>query len=431
MRRISASGYGTGMKSWFAIAAALVLFGCEGGKQCSPDTCGGCCDDQDRCQSVSSALSCGVNGSTCAVCALSQECRGGLCLLVVGSGGGGAGGGGGSIGGGGGPTGGGGGTTNGGGGGTTSGGGGGTTSGGGGGTMGGGGGGVTGGGGGGGAGLDGGLLVTVGCWNLEWFGDVMEADGGYLGPRDNALQATNVTTVLRNRPDVDIWGIEEIVGTTDFAGVVAGLPGYAAVVVTDVPSGTFYYSSIEQKLAVLYRTSKVTVLSAGMILTSSSYNFGGRPPLEVRLRVTGNGLTRDLSVIVLHMKAYADVDSYNRRVAASGALKAYLDGRAADNVMVVGDWNDDVDVSIASPSPSPYANFVADSVRYRFGTKELSDANRRTSASGSQPIDHQLFNAPLFTSYVTGSASATIPSIPSYVSTTSDHYPVTTRFVFR
>lgn len=369
-----------------SLAAALLLFGCPTGEPCSAETCNGCCDSNDRCVSQLTALACGLNGNACAACALTQECRGGICL-VVGSGGGN------------GVTGGGGGAT---------------------------------GGGGGAAGVDGGLSLTVGCWNIDWFADPPQPDGGYLGPRDNARQATNVLTVLRSKPEVDLWGIEEIIGTTEFTGVVSGLTGYAAVLATDVPAGNFYYALAEQKVAVVYRTSKVTVLSAQLILTTSSYDFGGRPPLEVRLRVAGNGATRDLYVIVLHMKAYSDLGSYNRRLAAAASLKSYLDGtRVADNVMVVGDWNDDVDVSTSTPNPTPYANFVNDGTHFRFPTKELSDSNRRTTASSSATIDHQLFNAPLFSSYVVGSASVSVPAIASYASTTTDHYPVTTRYVFR
>ena len=77
------------------------------------------------------------------------------------------------------------------------------------------------------------------------------------------------------------------------------------------------------------------------------------------------------------------------------------------------------------------ANFVSDGTRYRFPTKELSDANRRTTAFNNSTIDHQLFNAPLFSAYITGSASATVPAITNYANTTSDHYPVTTRYFFR
>lgn len=406
-----------------SLASGLVLFACPTEPECSPETCGGCCDSNDRCvtQETQSALACGAYGASCTTCALSQVCRNAICQVpVIGTGGGA--GGGGSVGGG---TGGGGGSVTGGGGGAVTGGGGGVTGGG----IGGGGGGATGGGGG--AATDAGLPLVVACWNVEWFADAMEPDGGYSGPYDNALQAMNVGTVIRQRPEVDIWGFEEVVGTTEFAGVVAGVPGFAAVMSTEVQAGTFYYQPFEQKLALVYRTSKVTVLSAQLILTTSNFDFAGRPPLEVRVRVAGNGVTRELYVIVLHMKAYGDTDSYDRRLAAGNALKGYLDTtRAADNVMVIGDWNDDVDVSVVTPNASPYANFVSDSTRYRFGTKELSDANRRTTAFNST-IDHQLFNAGLFSSYVTGSATATVPTIPSYVNTTSDHYPVTLRYLFR
>ena len=337
-------------------------------------------------------------------CGLTMDCHAGFCALPFGSGG--------SSGGGGGTTGGG-----------TTGGGGGATGGGGGAT--GGGGGVTGGGGG---TIDGGIALTVGCWNLNWFADPAQPDGGYLGPRDNSLQATNVLTALRAKPDVDLWGIEEIVGTTEFSQVVAGLPGFAVLYATDVQAGTFYYSATEQKVALLYRTAKVTVVSARLILTTASYDFAGRPPLEVLVNVGG----KQFYVIVMHMKALADLDGYTRRGASAVDLKDYLDTtHPTDKVMVIGDWNDDVDVSTYMSSPTPFANFVTDSTHYKFGTKELSDANRRTTASFSATIDHQMFNNALFTSYVTGSAAVIIPSITNYASTTSDHYQVTTRYVLR
>ncbi len=407
------------------VGGGALLGGCFTEAQCSAETCGGCCDLNDHCDTRLITASCGANGVACVACPIAQECRGGFCVYSApgGSTGGGfaSGGGGGASGGG-------------------AGGGGGVSSGGGvggGGAAGGGGagGGTTGGGAGGGAvdaGVDGGLSLTVGCWNLDWFSDPVQADGGYLGPRDNALQAANVLTVLQSRPDVDLWGLEEVVGTTEFSTLAGNLPGFGKVLATDVSGGSFYYAFAEQKVGLLYRTNKVSVLGAQLVLTTSGYDFGGRPPLEVRVRLTGSGVTRDLYVIVLHMKAYADLDSYNRRLAASTALKAYLDGtRASDAVMVIGDWNDDVDVSIATPNATPYANFVADGAHVRFATRELSDAHRGTTVSASSTIDHQLYNAALFPAYVVGSAAVVVPAIASYAATTTDHYPVLTRYTFR
>jgi endonuclease/exonuclease/phosphatase family metal-dependent hydrolase len=407
------------------VVLALLSFSGCGTEPCSPSNCGGCCDSNNQCVIQLTNSACGVSGLECQSCTLIQECRGGFCQFIVGQGGGPSSGGGGGVTGGGS---GGGAVTGGGSGGGGGGGGGAVTGGGGGGAVTGGGGGTTGGGGG--STGDGGLPLSVACWNIEWFADPPQADGGFYGPFDNMLQATNVLTV-RSRPEVDVWGIEEVVGTTEFAGVVSNLTGFAAVMPSDVQNSTFYYQAPEQKVALLYRTSKLSVLSAQLILTSSNFDFAGRPPLEVRLRATGNGVTRDFYVIVLHMKAYGDADSYDRRLAAGVALKGYLDTtRAGESVMVVGDWNDDVDVSVVTPNASPYANFVSDPSRYRFPTKELSDANRRTTAFNST-IDHQLITAAMFSAYVPNSAAATVPSVTNYVNTTSDHYPVTTRYLLR
>ena len=43
-------------------------------------------------------------------------------------------------------------------------------------------------------------------------------------------------------------------------------------------------------------------------------------------------------------------------------------------VVVLGDWNDDVDTSIPPGQASPYANFVYDAARLQVPTQALSDA---------------------------------------------------------
>jgi hypothetical protein len=112
-----------------------------------------------------------------------------------------------------------------------------------------------------------------------------------------------------------------------------------------------------------------------VILTGNDFDFAGRPPMQVTLRVTLNGATEDIIVIVMHPKCCSDTASWQRRVNAASALKAYLDSTfPTQKVWVIGDFNDDVDTSIAPGHASPYANFVGDSARYKFPTKALSDA---------------------------------------------------------
>ena len=267
-------------------------------------------------------------------------------------------------------------------------------------------------------------------WNLDWFGDAAN------GPTNEALQQANVRDVIAGA-DADIWALEEVVTKAAFDTLVARLPGYAGVLANDpsVVNGPQYYSdfsNMEQKVALVYKTSVATVKSAQIILTANDFDFAGRPPMEVKLSVNVNGATEDLVVIVLHMKAGADGASYTRRQNAGAALKSYLDTTyPTQKVIVLGDWNDDVDTSILAGSPTPYANFVSDNARYTYPTKALSDAglSSEVNYTGSV-IDQHLVTNELLADYVASSAEIFRADqyVASYGTTTTDHYPVLTRY---
>ncbi|QSQ25658.1 lamin tail domain-containing protein [Pyxidicoccus parkwayensis] len=270
--------------------------------------------------------------------------------------------------------------------------------------------------------------LDVGCWNLEYFGSTSH------GPSDETLQLQNARDVILGA-DLDIWGVEEIVSAAQFNTLVSQLPGYAGLLGSDpsVVGGSTYYTPGEQKVALLYKPSVATVLGARVILTANATSFGGRPPLEVRLRVSLNGHTEDLVVIVMHAKALSDADSWQRRVDGSQALKAYLDSNwPTAKVLVVGDFNDDVDVSIAASRASPYENFVADPVRYTLPTKALSDANLTSTTGYKAVIDHHLATNEQQAVYVPGSAEVyrVDAYIPNYDTMTTDHFPVLTRYTW-
>ncbi|HEU4726662.1 MAG TPA: lamin tail domain-containing protein [Kofleriaceae bacterium] len=271
--------------------------------------------------------------------------------------------------------------------------------------------------------------LDIASWNLEWFGDPSN------GPSNEALQLSNVRDVIGGT-DFDLWGLEEVVSTTQFNSLVSQLPGYAGFVANDpfVVDGAAFYSDFnngEQKVGILYKTSIVTVQSAAVILTQHDFDFGGRPPLEIKLRATINGATQDMVVIVMHAKCCSDTDSYQRRLDASSALKAYLDATyPTQKVWVIGDWNDDVDTSITAGQASPYQNFVTDGARYTVQTKVLSDAGIASTVNFPDTIDHHMNTNDAATTYVAGSAEVyRVDSfVPGYGTTTSDHFPVLTRY---
>ncbi|MFE5881562.1 lamin tail domain-containing protein [Streptomyces hydrogenans] len=273
--------------------------------------------------------------------------------------------------------------------------------------------------------------LDVGNWNVEWFG------APDFGPTDEALQQQNVHDVMAGA-DMDVWGLSEVVSTSAFDTLVAGMPGYTGVVANDpiVTNGAQYYSDFgdtEQKVALVWRSSMATLVSAKVILTGQNSNFAGRPPVEFTLRGTFDGVTRDLVFIVLHAKAGATEAAWNLRNPASQALKSYLDTTyPTQNVFVVGDWNDDVDTSITPQKASPYANFVNDTARYTYPTRALSLAGVSSTAGYPDFIDHQLTTNEVQAKYVAGSATAFQPQayVPNYAATTSDHYPVLARYDF-
>lgn len=271
--------------------------------------------------------------------------------------------------------------------------------------------------------------LDVGNWNLEWFGDPSH------GPVDDKLQLEHVRAVMSGT-DLDIWGLEEVVGAGEFASLLAGLPGYAGVLANDpfVKDGPAYYSdfgNMEQKVALVYRTDEVSLDSARVILTDQNYAFAGRPPVAFHLSVTLDSATEHLIVVVMHAKAGSSAASRDRRDTAAATLKAYLDATWPEQkVLVIGDFNDDVDTSITVGQPSPYRYFVADSAHYDFPTETLSRAGDASTVSYSDVIDHQLNTNEAFADYIRGSAEVFGADhyIPDYGKTTSDHYPVIVRY---
>jgi endonuclease/exonuclease/phosphatase family metal-dependent hydrolase len=270
--------------------------------------------------------------------------------------------------------------------------------------------------------------LDVASWNIEWFG----ATG--TGPSNETLQLQNARDIITGT-DFDIWGVAEIADQAAWNSLESQIPGYTGFLASEstVTGGSASYGATEQKVGILYRSSIATVAGAKIILAANDADFAGRPPLEVRLNVTLNGVTEQVVVIVLHMKAFDDVPSWQRRANASAALKSYLDTTwPTQKVIVVGDWNDDVDTSITSGQATPYQNFVGDAADYAFPTRALSLAGISSTTGYPDIIDHHLNTNELHATLVPGSAE--VYRVDSYVSsydaTTSDHFPVLSRYTF-
>ncbi len=269
--------------------------------------------------------------------------------------------------------------------------------------------------------------LDIASWNIEWFGDPTN------GPSNEPQQLRNARDVIRG-VDADIWGVAEIVDESEFNQLKAQLPDYEGFLANAriVSSRRSSYSATEQKVGILYKRSVASLVSARVILPQNDRDFAGRPPLEVTFRVTVNGATEELICIVLHMKATADEASWLRRSNASRALKRYLDDTyPTQRVIVMGDWNDDVNRSISIGKPSPYQNFVDDASHYHFVTKSLDDRGVSSTTGHRSLIDHHLVTNELAVDELPNSAEVIAGDrmIKDFRRTTSDHFPVLSHYV--
>lgn len=256
-------------------------------------------------------------------------------------------------------------------------------------------------------------------WNIEWFGDASN------GPSNETLQFTNVkNAILGMQPD--IMTVAEIADVSVFAQLVAQLPNYDYVLSS---------YSLTQKTGVIYRTDKFQVRNSYAILGNQNYDFASRPPLLIQFdNLNFQSEFSQFYVISIHLKAFADESSYNRRKNASAHLRTYINQNLSSSyVIIAGDWNDDLNYSIYNQWETPFKNFLDDSLNFKFVTQPLTQKGERSTVYYSTMIDHILVSNEWFPFFTTQSSQVIRLNnwITSYGSTTSDHYPVAGLFQWK
>ncbi|NOT74585.1 MAG: T9SS type A sorting domain-containing protein [Cyclobacteriaceae bacterium] len=294
--------------------------------------------------------------------------------------------------------------------------------------------------------------LDIATYNLEFFGtDVRDASNVEFGPIDDALQITNVRTVMQTI-GADIYAIEEMSDDNALNQLMTDLPRYKKIISPkwsysfDPPEATFP----PQKIGFIYDTLNVKLIRSrvmfskmhddirlngltlpGYPTTSSSFWSSGRLPFMATFEVKFNGVKKIIHVIDIHAKSGSAADDYDRRAYDVKVLRDSLNAHYAnDNVILLGDFNDDVDNSIKVSSESTYKVFVDDVNNFSTLTYALSQAGGFSFPSSSSFLDHIIISNELTASYVANSIAVEEPRnyISSYTTTTSDHLPVTARF---
>jgi exonuclease III len=254
--------------------------------------------------------------------------------------------------------------------------------------------------------------LEVVTWNLEWFGNTDK------GPDDEELQLQNALKIIDKMGKPDIIVFEEITTRSHFENL-ASQAGYHVY----LSPGSDYH----QKIGVFYSDQVLLVDSSKQILVDQKHQFAQRPPVLTKFNHAAVG---DFNVIGFHLKAHIPSatteqkqDSYDRRKLASELISNYIkDSLNSDKVIVLGDWNDDIDISNYDDKVTPFTILLEDQT-VDFVTKYLSYGLNKSSKYGSV-IDHILISNELFSDYDGCGIFNTMDLGLDYIESTSDHFPV-------
>lgn len=292
-------------------------------------------------------------------------------------------------------------------------------------------------------------------YNLEFFG----APTAAYGPADKTIQLDNVAKVM-NKLDADVYVVQEVSSDAQIDNLITKI-NVNGKTFEKATSTSWSYSwdptsdptFPPQKLVVLYNTKTTTLKKTRVMFkdfydelragtktlanypggTNSSFFSSGRLPYMVTLETNLNGVKNEIKLIDLHARANSgtDISRYNMRKYDTQVLKDSLDAHYANsNIILLGDYNDDVKASVIAGQPSSYEAFVNDTNNYKALTLEISQAGAYSFLSSGGFLDHITISNELLDDYIVNSTAVYDPrnDIASYTTTTSDHGPVIARF---
>lgn len=266
-------------------------------------------------------------------------------------------------------------------------------------------------------------FADVGIWNIEHFND-----------RISGQRIEDVADVVA-RLAMDVLGLVEVEhGAMDRLVTALGQRGFSmGYELLDV-SGS-------QDLAVLYDQDTTTVTIRQDIYdrhaallnarTPSGRTAFPRHPLFAECTVrNGDGRVKFLTIVV-HLKAFGDVQSRARRRLAAEMLATIIeDIRERERLAVVlgGDFNERLDTDVLSElkvSPDLFALTADDAT---------TDAISYVGGSHRSLIDHILVSRDVQLGEISGDDAAIVRldrSIRDFASRVSDHVPVVFRMIYR
>jgi endonuclease/exonuclease/phosphatase family metal-dependent hydrolase len=212
-----------------------------------------------------------------------------------------------------------------------------------------------------------------------------------------------------------VVGFEEVDTLPAFDELMSKLPGWRALVGA---------TGFETRVTLAYRTDRLSVVDAQNLFLGDPDRFP-RPPLAVTFEVKGRVGASRFTVVVVHLKAMIDAESRDRRRRAILALDAWMTAHreAGHPVMVIGDWNDDID---APADVNVFAPMLDRPDAYAPLTLAPAQRDEYSYIPFRRLIDHIVVTADAAKRFPALAVDAVKldATIPNYAEVVSDHRPV-------
>lgn len=250
--------------------------------------------------------------------------------------------------------------------------------------------------------------LDLATWNIENF------PKRYTTP---ALAADLIASLR-----LDIIALQEIADIESFDEMVAHLPDHDGILSEHV-----YSSGAYQKLAVVYRSDLLEVVSSSLLFEGETHPFP-RPALQVDFTLApSTGVEFDFSIIAVHLKAGGDGSDSRRRKLAFEMLDDHvgevLAGPGDHDIILLGDFNEVLDSAGARDVWAPMLDAPE---RYLVQTQAASDNLEYSFLPLGRLLDHIVSTTSLADEFA--GRDARIPrldrDIVEFESSLSDHLPV-------
>jgi len=210
----------------------------------------------------------------------------------------------------------------------------------------------------------------------------------------------------------DVIAFQEINNSSAFNTLANSIPSYEFI-------------SSGSGLALAARSDVVEITSWSTLFPGAGYEFAWRYPLLVELNWLCGSSAASLQVINIHLKSGSSSEDFDRRFGSCEYLSGYINENPNVNIIVLGDYNDEITDSESSNSLWP---LVSDNA-VAFATESIAGIDYYASyPSWPSFIDHIAVSTPLFDELTIGNIKTIrlddYTGYSNYQNNISDHRPV-------